>query len=95
MHSKADASRTGRLTCEGALDSAKRTVTPSPRYGYGDFATDLSNLDIQRSIYEQFCTGAGGAGSIRPDNSPIDLVSQPAGLIEFKSHGGVVAWRRE
>jgi hypothetical protein len=91
MHSRDDTSRTGRLSCEGRLDSAKRTVAPSVRYGYSDFAPDLANFDIQTSIYGQFCAGYSVDG---PDNKPWEI-AQEADVLHLKGRGGAISWRRE
>jgi hypothetical protein len=91
MHSKDDPSRSGRLSCEGSFDSARRQVSPSPRYGYSSFVTDNANRDIERAIYESYCAGLG---LDRPDNGPWD-VSQSGSMLELKGRGGAIVWRRE
>jgi hypothetical protein len=91
MHSKTDASSTGRLSCEGRFDSVKRTIAPSPRYGYDGFAIDLANADVQRSIYEQYCAGAG---LFRPDTLPLE-VSLSGATLQVTGRGGSISWRRE
>jgi hypothetical protein len=91
MHSKADNSKTGRLSCQGSLDSGKRTVTPAPRYQYDGFAPDLSNAMIQHSVYESYCAGSG---LDRPDSRPLEVVLKGE-LLELEGRGGAIVWRRE
>jgi hypothetical protein len=91
MHSTFDTSKTGRLSCEGGFDSTTRRVTPSPRYGYGDFGADLANAMMQTLVYDQFCAGND---QTRPENKPW-VVSQGGPMLQMTSPAGVLVWRRE
>ena len=92
MHSKADESKTGRLSCEGAFDAANRTVTPAPRYGYSDFAADLDTREMQSTLYARFCNGAGA--ELSPSEPPMQLSAQANG-VQLRGRGGAIVWRRD
>jgi hypothetical protein len=91
LHSQRDASRSGRLSCEGSFDRGKRAVVPSPRYGYNDFAPDLDRIEMRTLLSNLFCSGAGFEGT---DVGPVE-VEVKGGLLQLVGRSGSTSWRRE
>jgi hypothetical protein len=63
----------------------------APRYGYTGFATDLDRRDIETTISNLFCNGAGLEGV---DTRPVDVI-QDGVLLVLKGRAGSISWRRE
>lgn len=90
MHGR-DSSRTGRLSCEGTLDRTASAIVPEVRYGYVDFAQDLSPREVQTLLFNLFCAGAR---LDPPDTRPFAIATE-AGLLVLKGPAGTISWRRE
>jgi hypothetical protein len=91
LHSTRDASRTGRLTCEGTYDRTASAIIVAPRFGYSGFAPDLDRREIQTVIANLFCSGAGLEGV---DSRPVEVL-QEGPLLVLKGRAGTISWRPE
>ena len=84
-----DATRSGRLSCEGSYDRATGMITPSPRFGFTDFPPVVDGREVVGIFYNLFCAGDG-----RPGAEPIAVAVDATGL-HLRGPAGSLTWRRQ